>query len=46
MVFPTVLGALLAVTVALVVATRGRLGFDHQPKPVAAVADIGPATGR
>ncbi len=46
-VFATILGVLLAADVALVVATRGRLGFDHRPEPVAArVADIGRATGR
>jgi membrane protease YdiL (CAAX protease family) len=43
----TILGVLLVADVALVVATRGRLNFDHRPEPVAGrVADIGRATGR
>jgi membrane protease YdiL (CAAX protease family) len=40
---PAILGVLLVGAVALVVATRGRLGFDQRPGPVAArVADTGP----
>jgi uncharacterized protein len=40
----TILAVLLAAAVALVVLTRGRLGFDHRPVPVVdRVADLGPA---
>ncbi|MGY2002671.1 CPBP family intramembrane glutamic endopeptidase [Blastococcus sp. SYSU DS1024] len=43
----TILGVLLAAAVALVVLTRGRLGFDHRPVPVTArVADVGRAAAR
>lgn len=37
-----ILGVLVAAAVALVALTRGRLGFDHRPVPVATrVADLG-----
>ena len=41
-----ILGVLLLAAVALVVLTRGRLGFDHRPEPLGArAADVGRVAG-